>query len=111
MPYTYQRSSDGCDETFDIMTPEGEHLVSVHFWGEAEEAEGRAKLIVKALNSPALELLRAVLPYDENEAFSLEDHKDSPEAEAGAERAPKLVEAAQAFLENRGAGLESRIRS
>jgi len=39
-----------------------------------------------------------VLPYAENEAFSLESLKDSPEAEAEAEKAWKAVEEAQAFL-------------
>lgn len=51
MPYTYQRSTDGCDETFDILTPEGGHLVSVHFWDAVVEAEADAKLIVNALNA------------------------------------------------------------
>jgi hypothetical protein len=48
--YTYRRSTDGCDETFDIYDPAGEHLVSVHFWEAEEWAESTAKLIVHRLN-------------------------------------------------------------
>jgi hypothetical protein len=49
--YTYQRGTDGCDETFDISYPDGTHLVSIHFWEEVERAEREARLIVHALNS------------------------------------------------------------
>ena len=87
MPYTYQRFTDGTDETFDVLNPDGSHFVSIPFWDHPPSAEHAAKLIVDALNSPALELLRAVLPY----------------AEAEAERAWKAIEAAHVFLEPKGA--------
>jgi hypothetical protein len=50
--------------------------------------------------------LEAILPYAENEAYSLEKLKDSPEAEAEAQRAWKAVEAAQAIVaQASGAGI------
>ncbi len=51
MPYTYERSTDGCDSTFDILTTEGRHLVSVPFWDGEAAAEADAKLICDALNA------------------------------------------------------------
>jgi hypothetical protein len=50
-------------------------------------------------NAPKLlASLEAILPYAESEAYSLEKLKDSPEAEAEAERAWKAVEVAQAIV-------------
>jgi hypothetical protein len=51
MPYTYQPGTDGCDSTFDVITPEGEFMVSIHYWEMKADAEARAKLIVDALNA------------------------------------------------------------
>ncbi|OWK39516.1 hypothetical protein [Fimbriiglobus ruber] len=48
--YTYRRSTDGCDETFDVRRPDGELLTSVHFWDDLEYAEEKAKLIVHRMN-------------------------------------------------------------
>ncbi len=48
--YTYNRGTDGCDETFDIYHPTGKHMVSVHFWDAEELAEATAKLVVHRLN-------------------------------------------------------------
>ncbi len=48
--------------------------------------------------SALLAALKAVLPYAESEAYSLDKHKDSPEAEAEAERAWKAVESARAVI-------------
>lgn len=59
MPYTYHRDKDGVDDTFDIMTPNGKHLVSVRFWDEPDmpenlaRAEAKARLITFALNAYA----------------------------------------------------------
>lgn len=48
--FTYQRGTDGCDETWDICYPDGSHLVSIHFWEARERAEAEAQLITNALN-------------------------------------------------------------
>ena len=65
------------------------------------EAERIRKAAAKLLAS-----LEAILPYAENEAYSLEKLKDSPEAEAEAERAWKSVETAQAIVaEAKAAGM------
>ena len=50
-PFTYERSTDGCDETFDVLYPDGSHLVSIPFWEEAQRAESEAAMIVEALNA------------------------------------------------------------
>ena len=42
--------------------------------------------------------LEAILPYAEGEAYSLDKHTDSPEAEAEAVRAWNAIEAAQAIV-------------
>jgi hypothetical protein len=51
-----------------------------------------------AFSTKLLASLEALLPYAESEAYSPEKLKDSPEAEAEAERAWKAVEAAQAIV-------------
>lgn len=56
--YTYSRDRDGVDSTWNIYNPEGEYVVSIHFWEEADGTDGieaavteeRAKLIVDTLN-------------------------------------------------------------
>ncbi|WP_020472295.1 hypothetical protein [Zavarzinella formosa] len=50
-PFTYERSTDGCDETFAVLYPDGSHLVSIPFWEEVGRAESEATMIVKALNA------------------------------------------------------------
>ena len=52
--YRYERGTDGTDETFDILKPDGSHLVSVHFWEAEAEAEADARLITDALNAFSL---------------------------------------------------------
>jgi hypothetical protein len=42
--------------------------------------------------------VKAILPYAESEAYSLENLKDTPEAEAEAETAWKAVEPAQTAI-------------
>jgi hypothetical protein len=59
--------------------------VTIDFAGERQRKAAAA----------LLEALEGVLVYAENEALSLEAHKDSPEAVAEAERAWQAVEAAQ----------------
>lgn len=50
-PFTYRRSSDGCDETFDVVAvPTGEFVVAFHFWEEEERSEARARWLAAALN-------------------------------------------------------------
>jgi hypothetical protein len=57
--------------------------------------------------STLLTALEAIIDYAENEAYSLEKLKDSPEAEAEAERAWKAVESAQAAIaQAKAAGIE-----
>ena len=52
------------------------------------------------MNAPdTLTALRAILPYAENEAYSLQSLKDSEIAEAEAEAAWKAVENARAAIE------------
>jgi hypothetical protein len=50
--YTYRRSTDGCDETFDIIHPNGWDIIATRpFCGEEEEqAEADAKLLVHRMN-------------------------------------------------------------
>jgi hypothetical protein len=48
--YYYTRGTDGCDETFDVWTPDGHYVVSVRFWEKREWAEQEAKKIVRLLN-------------------------------------------------------------
>ncbi len=51
-PYRYERSTDGCDETFDIYSPGDERpMVSVGFWEAEAEAEAKARRITAALNA------------------------------------------------------------
>jgi hypothetical protein len=91
------------DEAADIADCEGENLAAlVDVVGDEEyrqsvtidfEPERHRKAASKLLA-----LLKALLPYAEGEAYSLEKLKDSPEAEAEAEKAWKAVEAAQAAI-------------
>ena len=55
---------------------------------------------IRKAASPLLAGLQGIIDYAENEAYSLDNHKDSPEAEAEADRAWKAVEAAQAAVVN-----------
>jgi hypothetical protein len=109
--FTYHRSTDGCDETFNVLTPTGHHLLSIPFWDEADRAEAEARLVVEVLNSPALESLasvieatvpalghlRAVLLYARNEAGMLGLIDDKSE---GARKAWEAVKKAQEFLDS-----------
>ena len=61
---------------------------------EQQKANGRLILAAPAL----LAALKGIIDYAENEAYSLEKLKDSPEAEAEAERAWKATEAARTAL-------------
>ena len=62
-------------------------------------AEANAVGIRAEPPAPALlASLRAILPYAENEAYALDKHKDSPEAEAEAKRAWKAIESAHAAI-------------
>ena len=61
---------------------------------EQQKANGRLILAAPAL----LAALNGIIDYAENEAYSLEKLKDSPEAEAEAERAWKATEAARTAL-------------
>jgi hypothetical protein len=50
--YRYQRSTDGCDETFDIYAPgESRPFTCIAFWDAREWAEAHARRIVAALNA------------------------------------------------------------
>jgi hypothetical protein len=53
---------------------------------------------IRKAASKLLVALEEIIGYAENEAYSLENLKDSPEAEAEAERAWKAVESAQAVI-------------
>lgn len=50
--YTYRRSTDGCDKTFDIIHPNCWDIIATRPFGveEEEQAEADAKLIVHRLN-------------------------------------------------------------
>jgi CTP:molybdopterin cytidylyltransferase MocA len=77
---------------------------SRHFRDALEEAraamaEAKAAGIVSGPAAPGLlASLEAVLPYAENEAYALEKHKDSPEAEAEAAKAWEAINAANAAI-------------
>ncbi len=58
-----------------------------------EQQKSNGRLIVAA--TALLAALKGIIDYAENEAYSLEKLKDSPEAEAEAERAWKATEAAR----------------
>ena len=50
-PFTYRRSTDGCDETFDVVSEStGEFVTAFHFWEAEEECESRARWVAAALN-------------------------------------------------------------
>jgi hypothetical protein len=53
---------------------------------------------IRKASQELLASLKALLPYAQSEAYSLEKLKDSPEAEAEAETAWKAVEAAQTAI-------------
>jgi hypothetical protein len=85
---------DDCDgETFSAQVDVAGDEDSSQFVTIDFESERIRKSAPKLLVS-----LEALLPYAENEAYSLDKLKDSPEAEAEAERAWKAVEAAQAAI-------------
>jgi hypothetical protein len=91
------------DEADDIDECEGETFAAlVDVQGDEDYRQSRmVDFEEERLRKAAPKLLaslEAVLPYAENEAYSLEKLKDSPEAEAEAERAWKAVEAAQAAI-------------
>ena len=79
--FTYQRGKDGCDETWDIYAPDGDHLVSIPFWEEASQTEGTARMLVHRLNMHeellgALEKVRSSLKLpllDEATAAEIEE--------------------------------------
>jgi hypothetical protein len=48
--YYYKPGTDGCDETFDVYTPDDQYVVSVRFWEAREWAENEARKIVRLLN-------------------------------------------------------------
>jgi hypothetical protein len=80
---------DDLDALVDLAGDEDcRRSVTVDFEGE------RIRKAAPAL----LTALQGLIDYAENEAFGLENHKDSPEAEAEAERAWHAVEAAQAAI-------------
>ncbi len=50
--YRYERSKDGCDETFDIYGPGDEKpMISLGFWDAEAKTEVTARRIVDALNA------------------------------------------------------------
>ena len=91
------------DDADNIDDCEGENLAAlVDVAGDEEyeqsrlidfEPERQRKAAPKLLAS-----LEGIMPYAENEAHSLEELKDSPEAEVEAERAWKAIDAAQAAI-------------
>ena len=70
--YTYHRSTDGCDDTFDIHDAQGDRLVSVHFWSDETGAEAKARLIVHRLNQHdrLLTALRAASDWIDARTFT-----------------------------------------
>lgn len=51
MPYTIEPSTDGTDETFDIIGPTGERLASVPYWDDREGAEAVASRVADIFNT------------------------------------------------------------
>jgi hypothetical protein len=84
----------------DIDDCEGESFSAlVDVAGDAEYEQSRFIDFEPQLQRNAaariLASLKSIIPYAENEAYSLERHKDSPEAEAEAEKAWKAVTASR----------------
>jgi len=79
-PYTYRRSTDGCDETFDVVDgPSGECITSFHFWEAEAQAKALARWVVAALN----------LTHALAEVLSIQ--QSDPEAESTAKEAAKTL--------------------
>jgi hypothetical protein len=93
--------SQGMVYAFDDRRPDWNALVNAIGWDKARAAIAEAKA-AGIPSAPAaaklLASLKAVLPYAESEAYSLEKLKDSPEADAEADRAWKSIETAQAVI-------------
>lgn len=50
--FTYNRSTDGCDETFDIVAvATGEAIASLPFWEEINETRREALQLIAALDT------------------------------------------------------------
>ena len=50
MPFTIEPSTDGTDETLDVISPTGEHLASVPYWDDREKAEAQAQRVADLFN-------------------------------------------------------------
>jgi hypothetical protein len=81
-------------------------------WRKVPETEWKSEAIdfeaerIRNAAPALLAALETIMDYAENEAFSLENLKDSPEAEVEAERAWKAVESARdALALAKGAGV------
>ncbi len=109
-PYTLQAAAD-CESdavgkeipAFEVFDDYGNKVFDTNEDTASELQEANARLAAAAPD--LLEALKALIDYAENEAYSLEKLKDSPEAEAEAEKAWKSVEAARAAI----ASAEGRI--
>lgn len=67
-PYSYHRSSDGCDDTFLIEDAGGRCILRLHFWDhedttEAAIADAKAQMLVAALNLPGSGWVLAPYPH------------------------------------------------
>ena len=53
-PYDYQRSSDGIDETFNVICiKNGRYIISTYFWGSEQHCEMITNVVTSALNRMA----------------------------------------------------------
>ena len=101
------------EEADNIEDCEGENL-SALVDVEGDESFGQSVMIdfegerLRKAAAKLLASLEAVIDYAENEAYSLEELKDSPEAEIEAEKAWKAVEAGREVIsEAKAAGVPS----
>jgi hypothetical protein len=88
-----------------LSIPDAERVSLSHRWhlsvAMAEPEPDISEETGSEAQSPVLRLIEAVEPaiaYAESEALALEGHKDSPEAEAEAERAWQIVDHARAAI-------------
>lgn len=51
MPFTIEPSTDGTDDTFDILSPTGKHLASVPYWDDREKLEAQARTVADIFNA------------------------------------------------------------
>lgn len=92
-PYHYRRSSDGCDETFEVVSRStGQHVVAVRFWEKEEEANATAQWITASVNlAHAVTELMAVQEDDTSSTTSDTGRQSVPNPTMRRDRADRFA--------------------